>query len=242
MIRKIAYKKSITCLMALVVYAQAFAQQGSIKDLKPLFDRLKTIKTYSFENHTDAVFPNGQKDVAVTKVFMDKTRQSLFYTNKGQTLLLNRKWVYKADHIAKTVQVFDVVAYNKKNKNASPALQTLFQYDMVSGFVDSVVMKYGRLLSSKKNGALTTYQIGFPADAALKQVTIVYNETAGLPESIYIRMVTGEGGKKMQSDILCNNYKAVVPDAVFDEHAFFSVTGGKLSLTQYKNYKVYSLL
>lgn len=237
------YKRSILCLTGMLLLSlSAFAQQGSIKDLKPIFDRLKAMKSYSFENHTDAVFPNGQKDAIVTKVFMDKTKQCLFYTNKGETLLLNRKWVYKANHVQHTAQVFDIAAYNKQNKKALPALQSLFQYDMMTGFLDSLVLKHGKLVSAKKEGTLTTYQIGFVARTSIKQMTIVYNDASGLPESIYIRTISGEGNKKMQSEILCNNYKAVVPDAVFDEHAFFSTAKGKVLLNQYKNYKVYALL
>jgi hypothetical protein len=237
------YKKFLTCLSALMLLClPVFAQQGSMNDLRTVFNKLKAIKTYSFENHTDAVFPNGQKDAVVTKVFMDKTKQSLFYTNKGETLLLNPHWVYKANHIAKTTQVFDLAAYNKRNKKAFPALQTLFQYDMMSQFVDSVVMKYGKLLSAKKDGVLTTYRIGFTASASIKQVTIVYNEVSQLPESIYVRTTIGEGSRARQTEILCNNYKAIVAPAVFDERTYFSVSKNKVVLTQYKNYKVYSLL
>jgi hypothetical protein len=237
------YTKTLICqCSALLFYVSALAQQSSIKDLRAVFDRLKTVKTYSFENHTDAVFANGQKDAAVTKVFMDKAKQCLFYTNKGETFLLTPHWVYKASHIKKTAQVFDLAAYNKRTKKAFPVLQTIFQYDMVSGFVDSVVMKHGKLLSVKKEGALTTYQIGFAPEAAIKQLTIVYNESAGLPESVYIRTVVGDGKRKMQSEILCNNYKSTIPAAIFDEHNYFSVQQGKVALTQYKDYKVYPLL
>lgn len=229
-------------MATLLLCLPAFAQQGAMKDLRIVFDRMKAMKVYSFENHTDAVLPNGKKDAAVTKVYMDKVKQCLFYTNRGETLLLNPHWVYKANHIAKTAQVFDLVAYNKKNKKAFPVIQALFEYDMVSGFLDSVVMKHGKLLSAKKDGALSTYQIGFGANASIRQITIVYNEARQLPESIYIKTVVGEGSRKAESVTLCNNYKVIIPATVFDEHTYFSVTRGKVALTQYKNYKVYSLL
>lgn len=235
-------RKIISAIVVMLLGSAAFAQQSSMKDLQAVFSHLKALKTYSFENHTNATFSNGQSDAVVTKVYMDKARQCLFYTNKGETLLLNNKWVYKADHINKATQVFDLTAYNKRNKKVLPVMQTLFQYDVISEFVDSVVMKYGKLLSSKKDGALTTYNIGFPSTASLKQVLIVYNEVSQLPESISIKTLTGEGGRKMESEIVCNNYKSNVPAAVFDEHVYFSVAGGKVSLMKYKNYKVYSLL
>jgi hypothetical protein len=103
-------------------------------------------------------------------------------------------------------------------------------------------MKYGKLLSAKKDGVLTTYRIGFTASASIKQVTIVYNEVSQLPESIYVRTTIGEGSRARQTEILCNNYKAIVAPAVFDERTYFSVSKNKVVLTQYKNYKVYSLL
>lgn len=237
-VRKLITSISIVLLCCL----HAFGQRGSIKELKPIFDHLKTIKAYSFENHTNAVFPNGKSDAVVTKVYMDKANECLFYSNKGETLLLNHKWVYKASHNTKIVQIFDIKAYNKRNKSVQTDIKSLFQYDVAAGFVDSVVMKYGKLLSSEKKGSLTTYKIGFSEEAGIKQVIVIYNESSQLPESIYIRMLKEEGGKNMQTEILCNNYKAVIPPAVFDEHAYFSAINGKVTLTQYKNYKVYSLL
>ena len=237
-------KKSIPLIAILLfVGLKVFGQQkASMKELKPVFDHLKSLKAYSFENHTNAVFANGKSDALVTKVYMDKQNQCLFYSNKGETLLLNHKWIYKASHNTKIVQVFDVNAYNKRNKKVQSDIRSLFQYDISSSLIDSVIMKYGTLLSSEKKGPLTTYKIGFPSEAGVKNVTVVYNENTQLPESIYIKMLKEEGRQKLQTEVLCNNYKATIPSSIFDEHNYFSIIQQKVALTQYKNYKVYSLL
>jgi hypothetical protein len=115
---------------------------------------------------------------------------------------------------------------------------------MASVFMDSVLSRYGKLLSTTKKNSLITYKIGFKEEgAALKEMTIVYNSTTQMPESIYFRMENEiQNGKKVKMEIVCNNYSTAVPPSVFDEKQYFNIVKGKPVLVQFKNYKLYSVL
>src|ERR1700755_2492229 len=100
--RRKTYKYILSALVNCLLFSAVYAQQHSITELKPVFERLKSLKTYSFENHTKASYSNGQKQEATTKIYMDKGNKCLSYVNEGESVLLNKIWVYKASHINKT--------------------------------------------------------------------------------------------------------------------------------------------
>jgi hypothetical protein len=238
-------KRSLWVLViALFTTIDGFAQNGSMADLKPVFDKMKATKSYSYESLTTAVFPNGQKDQQHTRVYMDRLNKKLSYKSEQQLVMLNQYWLFRADHENKTASVFDVSKYDKKNKDVLPQIESVFQYDMASVFMDSVLSKYGKLLSTTKKDGLITYKIGFREEgAALKEMTIIYNSVTQLPERIYFRMENQiQSGKKVKMDITCSNYSIVVPQSVFDEKQYFNIVKGKPVLVQFKNYKLYSVL
>jgi outer membrane lipoprotein-sorting protein len=239
-----AYKYILLALLNALLLPSVFAQQHSVTELKPVFEKLKGLKAYSFENHTKASYSNGQKQEATTKVYMDKGNKCLSYVNEGESVLLNKTWAYKASHINKTAQVFKLDAYNKRNKGVLPELQSLFKYDLSAAFVDSVLLTHGKMLSSDKKGTKVTCTLAVVGLPYIKQVIIVYDDGTLLPESIYMRTESPPdgSGRKTVTETVCDNYKTTVPASVFDEHQFFAIVKGKPVLTQYKNYKVYSVL
>ncbi|KAA5532227.1 hypothetical protein F0919_15625 [Taibaiella lutea] len=242
--RRKTYRYILSALVNCLLFSAVYAQQHSITELKPVFERLKGLKTYSFENHTKATYSNGQKQEATTKIYMDKGNKCLSYVNEGESVLLNKTWVYKASHINKTAQVFKLDAYNKRNKGILPELQSLFKFDLSTAFVDSVLLTHGKMLSSDKKGTKVTCTLAIAGLPYIKQVIIVYDEGTFLPESIYMRTESppDASGRKTVTETICDNYKTAVPASVFDEHQFFAIVKGKPVLTQYKNYKVYSVL
>jgi outer membrane lipoprotein-sorting protein len=241
---QIKMKKWLWVLLVSLSVMEASAQNGSIAEVKPVFEKMKAIKSYSYESLTTAVFPNGQKDQQHTKVYMDRLNKKLSYKTEQQLVMLNQYWLFRADHENKTASVFDVSKYDKKNKDVLPQIESVFQYDMASVFMDSVLSRYGKLLSTTKKNSLVTYKIGFKEEgAALKEMTIVYNSVTQLPESIYFRIENEiQSGRKVRMDILCNNYSVIVPQSVFDEKQYFNIVKGKPVLVQFKNYKLYSVL
>jgi hypothetical protein len=109
--------------------------------------------------------------------------------------------------------------------------------------MDSVISKYGKLVSTTKKNNLITYKVVFKDEgAALKDMTIVYNQATQLPETISFRLENAVQAGKVRMDILCKNYTTTVPPSVFDEKQYFNIVKGKPVLVQFKNYKLYSVL
>jgi hypothetical protein len=233
--------KYIHCLAALLCAAQVQAQH-TMSELQPVLQQLKSLERYSYENHTKAVFPNGQRDEMTTYIYMDKAAQRLSYSNKGETLLLNRNWIYKANHTARIAQVFKLSAYKKWNKGGLGDVQTLFRTEATTFFMDSLLMKSGRLASVERKAGLISYRILFAPEASLKEIQLVYNEQTQLPEKIYMKVSQQQNGRVTTSETWCTHYSNKVPETVFNEQQYFSVSKGQAVLLQNKHYKVYSAL
>jgi outer membrane lipoprotein-sorting protein len=89
---QIKMKRWLWILIAgLFATVAASAQSSSIGDLKPVFERLKSIKSYSYETLTTAVFPNGQKDQQHNHVYMDRLNKKFSYKSEQQTVMLKQQ-------------------------------------------------------------------------------------------------------------------------------------------------------
>ncbi len=233
----------LLCLMPV----PALAQDATMADLHAIAGQMKALKTYSYETTTNAVFPNGKKDQKVTTVYMDGGRKRLSYKTNVETLLLTDRWAYKADHRHKTVSVFNVVKYNDKYKKALPELETVFKNNLAATFLDSVVLRSGKLVAAKKNGAMTTFRLRFPEDFSIEEMTIVYDNNRKLPESIHIKSfyagdLSGARDKGTRIETVSKGYTLSVPETVFNTEQYFRIQNGKVVLSQFKNYKVSSIL
>lgn len=218
-----------------------------MNDLRIVVNRLKALRTYSYQTENSIVFPNGQKDKSITYVFMDADHKRLCYKNNTQVLLLTEKWAFKADHRTKQASVFNVVKYNDRYKKALPELDQVFKNNLAATFMDSIVLKSGKIVSAVRKGNLTTYKIGFPAEFYVDEIAIVYDESKQLPESVttscfYSADASGSRGKGTKTISISSNYKAVVSEHDLDPGQYFRVNGAKIQLNQYKNYKVSSIL
>lgn len=235
----------LLCLCCTAAW-QSRGQQGSINDLMRITAKLKAIKTYSYQTETNARFPNGKTDQMKTEVYVDGPNKRLCYKTNFQVLLLTQKWAFKADHRNKNASVFDVIKYNAKFKNALPELDEVFRSNLAANYLDSLVVKKAKLQSAKRSGSVVTYKLGFPPDFYIKEMLIAYDESRELPE--YIRIVSSydRGGKGAGTDsaieTICKGYSKTVPEKVFDTNQYFRVTGTKVQLQQYKNYKLSAIL
>jgi outer membrane lipoprotein-sorting protein len=224
----------------------ACAQGGnpSMADLRSIAAKVKALDSYSYETVTSAVFPNGKKDQMTTTVYMDRTHKRLSYKTNTEVVLLTDKWAYQANHKHKTVGVFDVVRYKAKNKLQS--LDAVFKNNITATFMDSVVLHSGKLVSSKRNGDLLTFTLKFPDGLTLEEMVIVYNTAKALPQQIITRSFFAADdsglGKGSRIETISKNYTTTVPESIFDPGQYFRVQGGKVLLSQFKNYKVTSQL
>lgn len=223
------------------------AQDATMADLKAVVARLKALTTYSYVSTSNAAFPNGQKDRTETHVYMDATHKRLSYTTGTQVLLLTDKWAYKADHRQKAVSVFNVVKYNDKYKKALPELETVFRTNLAGVFLDSVLVRSGKLVSARKQGNKTTFTVTFPQGYNVEEMVVVYDYGKQLPESIRTRAfypgdASGRRTKGTTVETVSDRYSASIPESVFDTRQYFSIQKGKVVLSRYPQYKISSVL
>lgn len=243
MIKKMLFLGWLCC----VLQGTVWAQDATMADFRAVVAQMKALKTYSYETTTNAVFPNGKKDRMVTTVYMDGPGKRLCYKTNVQVLLLTNQWAYKADHRSKNVSVFNVVKYNDRYKKALPELDAVFKSSLAATFMDSVVLRSGKLVSAKKKGDMTTYTLHFPRDFGIEEIVIAYDNARKLPESVRIKTfqagdLEGTRERGMHMETISRGYTTNVPEAVFNVQQYFKIQGGKVVLTQFKNYKVSSIL
>ena len=247
MILAIVKRAILLGLLCCVLQGKTWAQDATMADLRVAVAQMKALKTYSYETTTNATFPNGKKDQMVTTVYMDGLGKRLCYKTNVQVLLLTNQWAYKADHRSKNVSVFNVVKYNDKYKKALPELETVFKSSLAATFMDSVVLRSGKLVSARRKGDVMTYTLHFPKDFSIEEIVIAYDNARKLPESVRIKTfqagdLEGRREKGMYMETISKGYTATVPEAVFNVQQYFKEQGGKVALTQFKNYKVSSIL
>lgn len=235
------------CSTLLFATVFVFAQTPTMADLKEIVGKLKVLKTYSYETRTNVVFPDGTKETQTTSLYMDGPNKRLCYKNGDYLLLLTKQWAFKADHDSRNVSVFDVVKYNKRYKDALPEADVIFRTNIAAMFMDSVLVKEGKLSQAKRTGSKSTFTLSFQPDSYIKQVVIVYDHAKELPESVYVKTFfegPTKNGKKTGTlmESTSAQYNASVPEATFDAGRYFTVRGGKPVLVQYKNYKVTAIL
>jgi hypothetical protein len=235
----------ITILFCCGYLPAAMAQSLTMKDFALVAAKIKALKTYSYETETSATFPDGKKEKMNTTLYMDAPQKRLSYKTSFQTVILTGKWFYKVDHAEKYVSVFDVARYKAKYKNAQADLQEIFNTNLTSVFLDSVLLPTAKLVSGKKEGALLSFSFSFPKDSYIKEMILVYNSSKNLPEQIRIRTFQPDGYNKSRGTTLemkCGRYTATIPETVFNMDQYFQVSGGKAVLKQYKNYKLSAIL
>jgi len=238
--------KSMLTIILLFLGKGLLAQ--SAPELQSVLQKLKSIRTYSYETEAKAVFPDGKRDRKLTRVYLDAANRQLQYVDDYQVVLLNKDWMFKADHRSKQASIFNVRSYDKKNQGLLPSLGSVFEQHTMARFLDSVVLKEGKLAPVKKKGDLTTYRITFPESTYLQWIEIVFNEKKQLPELIKTmsRFTEGRGnnGQVLVTTLetISRNYTTIIDPKVFDEQQFFRKNGDKIALNQFKTYKVSTIL
>lgn len=243
------FRRIQAIVIILLCASCAVAQNPGMAGLKTALARFKAFQTYGFESEMNAVFPDGSKDRMKMVLYMDKPGKRVYYSNDGQTMLVTEKWAFQADHKNHKASVFNVAKYNEKYKAYLPEVQQLFSEDLTSLYIDSFLLKQGRLKTSKRVANLSTYELDFPANNAIKELVIVVDEATGMPETIRMktfqpapegRYNKSKGGTTVET--ICRNYRKTIPDSAFDPMKYFQVRAGKAYLLQYKNYKLTSIL
>lgn len=237
--------RRITILIITLLFLSnlLFAQKLTLGDFKEVSAKIRSMKRYGYTTTMTGIFPNGQKDELVTTTFMDLEKKNYAYKNKIEQVILNSTWFYRANHSGKSVSVFDVNKYKARYKGEQGNLAAIFNSSLSADFLDSLVVKEGKLKVAKKEGSVSIFEFEFAPQASLKSLIIKFDHSKGMLQSIFMHTVGEYGaGRRSEYKILCSGYSSTFSDAEFDTKNLFSVSGSKANLLKYKNYKVSSIL
>lgn len=232
----------VFAVMAIILPGMSLAGNPTKSDLEKIMLQLQEMDVYSYRTEIRAVFPNGQRDTLRETLHLDRGRKRLWSKNNVRLLVFSEGWLYKADYEHKTVSVLNAEKYNKKYGDYIPDLETVFDHSAMTTLLDSVILKQAILRFSKREGTLSTFRLSFPQGSYLKEMTLVYNHTTQLPESILFKAFYAEGGSGTTYVTRSFDYKRSVSEVLFELGQYFAIRSGKVELKQYKDYKLDAIL
>jgi len=228
----------------------AFGQRKQVPEkLRQVVEALKQTRTYGYHFVIQADFPNGQKDKLSGEAYMDGANRIMFNKTEAFVMLYSDKWFYRANHHEKTITIVNLDKhYNDVNKISGR--NELFGNQMTGEFLDSMIMKYGRVSLLEEQGNIINAVLEFPKSMALNKIELTYNLKEKIPVSMNLYIFypaeedPGHGIKRkgISQVIKCSQYKKAIAMKHTDTKTYFLVSDGTVQLKQFNNYKIYSLL
>lgn len=216
------------------------------KDALRILGDIVRLKSYSYKYESRVTFPNGRQDHFKGSSFVSEKLRSMYSQTDISTLLLTPAWYVQADHINKRVSVLNLAAYARKQGIKESEID-VFTKGATAAYLDTVMLQYAVVKSVKElDGRKVAIEFGFPARLYLQGVEIVYDKAHDIPVTMLIRAYQSQGGaskgKGTSTIVTCSGYIKEAPDKVFNADAFFRVSNGKVTMRQFKNYKLTTLL
>lgn len=236
--------KNISIILYLVcANLISYAQDLGMSDFKNAYSKIRALKRYTYVSKMTGIFPNGNKDEMKTTTFIDAESGKLAYKNALEHTILNTNWFYKVNFQEEFVSVFNVNSYKNKYPGAMGDLASIFKSATALDYIDTMIMRQGKLIKATKNGNISLFEFSFSKEADLKSFVLKFDNNTGLPQTITMKTVNEDDfGRKMEMNIICEGYSREVPETAFETSGFFSVNGAKVTLLKYKNYKLTSIL
>lgn len=226
-------------LLGLVLSLDVLSQNLSLADFKSVSSKIRSLKRYSYVAKITGQFPNGQKDVMTTTTYMDANKSSMAYKNEIEQVIVNQHWFYKVNHPEKYVSIFDIKKYQQKYPGPKGDISSLFNSTMSADFLDSAVIKVGKLTTAKRVGNISIFEFTFSKEVPLQTFILKFDNSTGLPQSIAMRTVNqDEYGRPMEISVYCDSYSNSFPESVFETNNLFNLNKGKVNLLKFKQYKV----
>ena len=228
------------------LFAQDNAQNRAV--LSQVFGEIKALKEYGYQYEVKAMFPDGSKDSYKGKVAISAAQKSFLSQSKTTTVLLTSEWFYRNESATKRVSVFSLTAYYARRKNA-PKLETIFTGSIANNYLDSVLLKSGKIGQFSQAGDFVKAVLTFPASGYLRKAVIEYNRKTHLPVSVVITAFYPDRSagatantSGITKEITCDGYTSSVPANTFSTAPYFAYTGGKVVLKQSRDYKLSTIL
>src|SRR5690606_10563790 len=174
----------------LMIFACMLCSMGShaqissyMNKLTGMVQSLKELKVYGYDYTIRITYPNGQKDQLSGKSYVDGANKIYYNTNQAQTILLTPEWYYRAEHRDKKLTIIDLKKhYTDENKQAYRA--DLFNNNMLSYYLDSVIIKYGRIQKYEERGDTATIHLTFRTNTPVQKMEVSYDMKRDIPFSV----------------------------------------------------------
>ena len=235
----------LTCVFALQKNANA-STEDTTGSLAGVISSLKEINSEGYDFIMDAAFPNGEKDRIKGDVYSDRQREFLYNNTDAYTMVCTAKWMYYADHRKKTISIVNLGKGVDKKERKSVTTD-LLKYGLASTFLDSIVLKKGKLKTMKREGDELSMELKFPANSTVQTFRLRYDEKKKMPITYDMDLcypISRQNGvvKTITVKVTCTNFKKIEDVSSINEANFFAVSKGKIELKKFKDYKLLTKL
>ena len=95
--------------------------ETNMATIKQIFNELKTIDSEAYKYSMTLEYPNDQVERIDGEVYINNEEKIFFNQSNEFTIIYDTKWLYKANHKAKSIKIVDLTNY--KNKQEKTALR-----------------------------------------------------------------------------------------------------------------------
>jgi hypothetical protein len=239
-----------TCSVGLVLASVCGSARpiDSAAEIRNVAISLKQLRNVQYDYIKKVQFPNGEKDQLKGKILLDNDNSFLLNDCDAFTLIYGSHWFYRADHRKKTLQITSLEkdrgrGNGKKQKKATE--KDIFQNGAVTNFLDSVLLKKGKIKDIKKEGELTQLTVSFPSSENVRSIIIAYSDTGNMPLRYELEVfqpwrATPKGVEGVEAKIICTNFSSINEKTENIIGNFFIYKKGRIELKKYKAYKLLS--
>lgn len=234
---------SIIIFIAVIPSSAAQKVTTELEVVREVIGRLRKLPAIGYHFQAKAVFPDGGSDSLSGTMYMDSKQQLFFNDNESSVFLLTPQWFYRAEHHKKEITILNLDSYYKKDELKQQVLDELFQGGLATEFLDSILLKHGRVTAFSSEPPLVKLQVQLPPSTYnVKQLEIWYNTALQMPAALIMESIYQvETDKFIQQTIKCTSYTNAPPTGdKLDPKGYFRILDGKVLPVKYKSYKVHS--
>lgn len=228
-----------------MLYAQP---NPDVNKLKLILKDIKTLENYGYDYLIHMQYPGGKSDKITGEMFARNRDKFMYNSSTIHTMLLTPDWFYRANHIDKTVTILDV--QDHLSTEMKERMNDVFNGFITGYFIDSVVLKHGRLRQYSENKDTVSLQLTLALNSPIKSIDLKYDFRNRIPVLIKVRSFYPTGDRSsaapeegITQTVYCTHYhKDKKEDAKIHPNSYFTIEGKKVQLKQYTNYKLISYL
>lgn len=213
--------------------------------LNRLAKDLKNIENLSYSYRMNVKFPNGDKDKLKGIVYLNRKDRIYYNDCETFTTLYSPQWLYSADHKNRTIEIVDLAKEtDKKLKNIRE--KEIFQNGALTTFLDSVLLKKGKIKQYGFVGSVYSLVIDLPKYLNVRRMSISFDTSKSLLVSCGMFLsnpfdYSSSGTRDVNVSIECDSFRRVTDNRMYATEQYFIRTKNKTELKKYNNYKLIQL-